>query len=486
MITRDSDAVFTSTSYAERINEQIAKYFYATNTPFLHVGHKEFIKLCQLLRPGYSPPNEKSLAGDLLDITYKKTTDESTKILSGESVTMCLDGWSNVHNEPLICASIITSNGENYLSSTIDTSGISHDSDYLCTLAKKCIIECKKKFNANVRSFVTDNAGNVNKMREKLSQSEDSDVTRDIIYYGCSAHILNLLAKDLKIPGITAQVVTILKYFKYTHLPNAWYREVGGKMLVIPQEVRWNTYFDSIKCFLENRGKLVQICQDHKNDIDKHIFKLVNDVNLTVNCTDYLEILKPIANALDKMQRDSTKLAESVDIWNNLKQELESCSCTINNQAKVKKHFEARQDMALSTAHFAANLLDHRYCGRNLSEKQKQGAFHFLQSVDKEILPLAMKFLAKKAPFPSYMFESQFLDVDPTIWWANIDLETELKKKMSLLSEQLFTATPTTAGLERIFSTFGLIQSKLRNRLGTEKASKLTFILTFLNHNQNK
>ena len=43
-----------------------------------------------------------------------------------------------------------------------------------------------------------------------------------------------------------------------------------------------------------------------------------------------------------------------------------------------------------------------------------------------------------------------------------------------------------TAGLERIFSTFGLVHSKLRNRLGTEKASKLTFIFRCLNQDCNK
>ncbi|KAG8171354.1 hypothetical protein JTE90_013904, partial [Oedothorax gibbosus] len=85
-----------------------------------HVGHVEFVKLCQLLRPGYSPPSEKMLARDLLDTIYEQETAESSEILSGETVTTSLDRWSNVHNEPLICASVITSSGENYLASPIE------------------------------------------------------------------------------------------------------------------------------------------------------------------------------------------------------------------------------------------------------------------------------------------------------------------------------------------------------------------------------
>ncbi|KAG8191634.1 hypothetical protein JTE90_012351 [Oedothorax gibbosus] len=144
------------------------------------------------------------LAGDLLDTIYEQATAESSEILSGETVTTSLDRWSNVDNEPLICASVITSSGENYLASTIDTSGNPHNSDYLCTLAKQSVLECKSKFNATVRSFVTDNTANVKKMREKLSESDKS---QEIIYYGCSAHVLNLLAKDLKVPNLTEHVV---------------------------------------------------------------------------------------------------------------------------------------------------------------------------------------------------------------------------------------------------------------------------------------
>jgi len=46
---------------------------------------------------------------------------------------------------------------------------------------------------------------------------------------------------------------------------------------------------------------------------------------------------------------------------------------------------------------------------------------------------------------------------------------------------QLLCAVGSSAGVERIFSTFGLVHSKLRNRLGVEKAGKLVFIYKLLN-----
>ena len=43
------------------------------------------------------------------------------------------------------------------------------------------------------------------------------------------------------------------------------------------------------------------------------------------------------------------------------------------------------------------------------------------------------------------------------------------------------TANASSASVERIFSRFGLIHSKLRNRLGVEKAAKLVFLYKVLN-----
>ena len=45
---------------------------------------------------------------------------------------------------------------------------------------------------------------------------------------------------------------------------------------------------------------------------------------------------------------------------------------------------------------------------------------------------------------------------------------------------QLMGAPASSASIERVFSTFGLVHSKLRNRLGVERASKLVFCYRML------
>ena len=96
----------------------------------------------------------------------------------------------------------------------------------------------------------------------------------------------------------------------------------------------------------------------------------------------------------------------------------------------------------------------------------------WLDAYHPETLVDVIKFRAKQAPFKDYLFKENTLkNLTPLTWWKS--LEDKLSPQTNCLTEQVFTATSSSAGLERIFSTFGLVQSKLRNRFGIEKAGKL-------------
>ena len=52
------------------------------------------------------------------------------------------------------------------------------------------------------------------------------------------------------------------------------------------------------------------------------------------------------------------------------------------------------------------------------------------------------------------------------------------------ICEHWLSAIAATASLERTFSSFGMTQSKLCNRLGNEKAGKLAFLFKYKNQMQ--
>lgn len=78
------------------------------------------------------------------------------------------------------------------------------------------------------------------------------------------------------------------------------------------------------------------------------------------------------------------------------------------------------------------------------------------------------------------MFDQVVTDgVTPLQWW--ISQRDAVGQEVVQLAEQLLTARASSAGVERVFSTFGLVHSDLRNRLGTAKAGKLVFLFKVLN-----
>lgn len=234
---------------------------------------------------------------------------------------------------------------------------------------------------------------------------------------------------------------------------------------------------DAIRSYLDNRGTLVQICQDNKDDIDIEIIKIVNDSHVAKNAVDLVARLTPIAVGLDRMQRALTTISVAVEIWNKLEKDLQ------DQPFEVKKHFHKRRNMALGGAHFAANMLDHRFLGQRLNNKQKEEAYAFIASKNEDYLPFVMALTSNSLPFPKYMFGPQFHHTSPLVWWKSLCLTGWPTEKESFLvfCEKLLTAVASTASLERYFSTFGFVQSKLRNRLERDKTAKLVFLFKYLN-----
>ena len=189
---------------------------------------------------------------------------------------MSIDGWSNIHNEPVICATLTTEDGRALLYETIDTSGKPHTSTYLTDLVCDLISSCQTKFQCQVRSFVTDNAANMTAMRRTWKERTNSEV----ITYGCSSHLLNLLCKDLQVQDVKEHIVQIVKYFRNNHMAKAKFSAAGGKGLVLPSDVRWNSVADCLEAYVTQWDIILKICEDNSKDIDSAIFKKVSNIGL--------------------------------------------------------------------------------------------------------------------------------------------------------------------------------------------------------------
>ena len=86
------------------------------------------------------------------------------------------------------------------------------------------------------------------------------------------------------------------------------------------------------------------------------------------------QVTKAVAVTLDVMQRDDCNIAQATEQWGTLMK-----SDVIQSNERARTSVEARAAVVLqSGSFFAANMLDPRYLGKNLSEEQRQAGHKFL------------------------------------------------------------------------------------------------------------
>ena len=89
-------------------------------------------------------------------------------------------------------------------------------------------------------------------------------------------------------------------------------------------------------------------------------------------------------------------------------------------------------------------------------------------------------FQAQASPYPQSFFQPAVLAMNPSTWWKSIGKICKLSEGFVDLMLTPHMTSASVACIERIFSTFGLVMNKLRNRLGVDKAQKLVFCYRML------
>src|SRR5678815_1944992 len=104
-------------------------------------------------------------------------------------------------------------------------------------------------------------------------------------------------------------------------------------------------------------------------------------------------------------------------------------------------------------------------------------AMEFMENEYPEQMPICINLRANSPPFhKSYLFDDSLLSAVTLSFWYR-SLKEKLDEKVIYKIVSILSATSSNANVERVFSTFRLVHSNIRNRLGTAKAGKLVFFL---------
>lgn len=474
--------VKTTEADKDKLDLSIASYFYSCGTPFRHSENLYFKKMISDLRPGYTPPNRRNLANELLDKIYNTTQEEAKNTLNGKSVTLIQDGWSGIHNEPVI-ASCVSDGEKSFFLSSHETGSNQKTSKYCLDLAIKDIMEATNRFGCTVKSFVSDNEAKMKKMRIDLQKKINTGSDFYFIVSGCSAHYLNLLCGDIcKLPNVNTiikQVVELSKYFRNHHEAKGLLAEFqNSRIPQLPGETRWNSVLECLEVFVVNRDFYLKIAEDHEEKIEKNMVNIIQNIGLMKEVKWLITQLKPIRSALNKLQSENATLSDTVTEFLKLKESATSDVLVPYNDL-VNKRF----DDCITSPHIIGYLLNPKHLDLQLDfQHEEAGRTWLAEEVSEDFLPLFIKFRLKTFPFPESFFQEQMRkQLSPIQWWEAVLKTNRVDVKFCEFSLHLQKCVASSASIERIFSNFGLVQTKIRNRLGIEKASKLVASRRMLN-----
>ncbi|KAK2149534.1 hypothetical protein LSH36_447g00017 [Paralvinella palmiformis] len=115
-------------------------------------------------------------------------------------------------------------------------------------------------------------------------------------------------------------------------------------------------------------------------------------------------------------------------------------------------------------------MLQRIYCGRNLLPEHIETAQEYVLEENLELLPeLCLLQTDDITLLKALGHDATRAKTKPIVWWKCI-ISSE-SHELSSLALKLLSLPVSATSMERIFSNFGLIQTKLRNHLGLDKAS---------------
>ncbi|KAB7501493.1 hypothetical protein Anas_13287 [Armadillidium nasatum] len=188
---------------------------------------------------------------------------------------------------------------------------------------------------------------------------------------------------------------------------------------------------------------------------------------------DFQRLFLPIAKTIKTVEGDEPHLSSVIQFLNSILEEVENTSIVTPLFKKEEADFvdivKKRMSFCISNIHLAANLLDPRYRGKDLSPTENVQAFQKVYNLSREMLDVDENKNWQIFPVRGASLSN---NVSSTAWWIGLCKHCEISK----VASRILDLPAISAACERSFSAQANIHSKKRNRLTNEHAEKLLFV----------
>ena len=143
------------------------------------------------------------------------------------------------------------------------------------------------------------------------------------------------------------------------------------------------------------------------------------------------------------------------------------------------QYAEKRYNNSVPASWFAAHVLHPRYTGEDLTASEMKKALEWIDAEYPTVKGDYLTFLGDSRA----TLRDEFAKTPNCKAKSFIRAQTALgviSDELSRLSLKLMSLAPSSAGIERAFSTMGYVEGDLRNSLSSEKTEKLAFCMRCL------
>lgn len=278
----------TDSATKEELDAAIANFFIRSGIAFRIADSMAWRKMISLLNPNYAitMPTSRTISGQLLDKQYEESSNKVNKILAEtEGLILTSDGWTNIRNEHEVNFVVKAPNHPAIFYDAIDTSGIPQNAESISEAIFEVIEEIgPMKFSA----VVTDNPKVMQKCWEIIELRYPW-----IAAYGCSAHGMNLVIKDIiEIPAhakTIKEASKIIQFINNHHMASSKFEEKRKEANVThklssPMPTRWYTHYNSAQNLLDAKVLLKRLAHEDTQEL-----AAINPKATSINALDLMK-----------------------------------------------------------------------------------------------------------------------------------------------------------------------------------------------------
>ncbi|XP_063306374.1 uncharacterized protein LOC134607758 [Pelobates fuscus] len=341
------------------------------NTPLSISENEDCKQPYKLMCPSYALSSSSQVTHSVIGGQYSGIPATiAQKIHQAEYLTLMSDGWTDEQENSLLNIRFATP--EPIYLKTVVTKSSEQTGDYIANLLSE---EIERADPFRVQALVTNHANNMHSAWEILKSKYPH-----LIVFGCLTSGLNSLANSIvhlrSIKTIISDCNEIANVFNNHRLISYTLNRIQKE----EQGTEGKLIYEATKCLeslLNSKSRLQYSAVDEKVSqvIPVNICKKILDGNVFwVQVQGVFNLLFPILEAVMKLEEGTPNISSIPDIFRklneNVMENLPSLTLPKADKDEAKQIFENSCKFCCHPIHLAANLLDPRHGGDNLSEEE--------------------------------------------------------------------------------------------------------------------